>query len=158
MPVRRDKKTKKYRGSRVHGFGRVGQHRKSGMRGGKGRAGRHKHLWSGLPKAEKKAMGTHGFTRYSKLVKPNRCINVGELQELIESFELIDDLPEDKEQDGIKIEDQEVTIDAMKLGYDKILGGGHVSRKMNITALGFSKTAIEKIEAAGGTIVSMAEE
>ena len=33
----------------------------------------------------------------------------------------------------------------------KILGVGEISKKLNVTAHGFSKTAREKIEAAGGT-------
>jgi len=33
------RKTRKMRGSRTHGYGQVGQHRKSGSRGGVGKAG-----------------------------------------------------------------------------------------------------------------------
>ncbi|MEM2955643.1 MAG: 50S ribosomal protein L15, partial [Nitrososphaerales archaeon] len=45
MPTRL-RKTRKLRGSRTVGYGQVGQHRKSGSRGGKGKAGLHKHKWS----------------------------------------------------------------------------------------------------------------
>jgi hypothetical protein len=36
MVVRKEKKSRKMRGSRTHGYGRVGQHRKAGSRGGRG--------------------------------------------------------------------------------------------------------------------------
>lgn len=134
----------------MHGFGRVGQHRKAGMRGGKGWAGKNKHLKSGLTEAERATIGTYGFKRPSKLVKKDRSINVGALQELIET------LPEDEE--GVKFSDQTVEIDATKFGYEKILGGGKVSRIMNIKAHSFSEKAIEKIEATGGKAVPISEE
>jgi large subunit ribosomal protein L15 len=148
--IRRKKKTRKYRGSRVHGFGRVGQHRKSGMRGGKGGAGKHKHKWSGLSEIERASIGTYGFKRPTKLTKKDRSINVGELEDLIET------LPEDAE--GVKFSDQKIEIDATKLGYAKILGGGKVSRMMYLTAYSFSEKAIAKIEAIGGKVVPIAEE
>jgi large subunit ribosomal protein L15 len=149
--TRRKKKTRKYRGSRVHGFGRVGQHRKAGMRGGKGKwAGKNKHLKSGLTEAERATIGTYGFKRPPKLVKMDRSINVGELEELIET------LPEDTE--GVKFNDQAIEIDTTKLGYTKILGGGNVSKLMNVTAYNFSEKAIAKIEANGGKVVPIADE
>ncbi|MCK5587198.1 MAG: uL15 family ribosomal protein [Candidatus Lokiarchaeota archaeon] len=148
--IRRRRKTRKYRGSRVHGFGRVGQHRKAGMRGGKGWAGKNKHLKSGLTEAERATIGSFGFKRPSKLVKKDRSINVGELEELIET------LPEDVE--GVKFSDQTVEIDATQFGYNKILGGGNVSRVMNVKAYSFSEKAIEKIEAVGGKVDYIAKE
>ena len=42
----RTRKSRKYRGSRTHGYGQIGQHRHSGSRGGHGNAGLHKHKWS----------------------------------------------------------------------------------------------------------------
>jgi large subunit ribosomal protein L15 len=39
----------------------------------------------------------------------------------------------------------------------KILGQGEVSKKLTVSAHGFSATAREKIEAAGGTVVSLRE-
>lgn len=45
MPHRK-RKVRKKRGSRPHGYGRVGLHRGKGMRGGRGKAGLHKHKWS----------------------------------------------------------------------------------------------------------------
>jgi large subunit ribosomal protein L15 len=149
--IRRKKQTRKYRGSRVHGFGRVGQHKKAGMRGGKGKwAGKDKHLKSGLTEAERATIGTYGFKRPPKLVKKDRFINVGELEELIEI------LPEDTE--GVEFSDQTAEIDVTKLEYSKVLGGGNVSRMLIVNAVNFSQRAIDKIEAAGGKVVSITEE
>ena len=39
----------------------------------------------------------------------------------------------------------------------KILGGGELSRSLNVTAHAFSKTAREKIESAGGTATLLAD-
>jgi large subunit ribosomal protein L15 len=41
-------------------------------------------------------------------------------------------------------------VDMTSLGVDKILGGGQVTHRMNISARGFSETAREKIQAIGG--------
>ena len=40
----------------------------------------------------------------------------------------------------------------------KILGNGELKKKLTVSAHGFSKTAREKIEAAGGTVTSLREE
>jgi large subunit ribosomal protein L15 len=59
----------------------------------------------------------------------------------------------------------EVTPDSLKavgligkLSVDvKILGEGELTKALSVTAHGFSKTAVEKIEAAGGTVVRLRE-
>ena len=120
------------------------------MRGGKGWAGKGKHLKSGLTKAERATIGSHGFKRPTKLNKPDRAINISKLEELIET------LPENT--DGVEFSDQTVDIDVTKFGYDKILGGGKVTRIMNVKAYSFSEKAKEKIEAIGGKVVPIVEE
>ena len=120
------------------------------MRGGKGWAGKGKHLKSGLTKAERATIGSHGFKRPTKLSKPDRVINISKLEELIET------LPENT--DGIHFSDQTVDIDVTKFGYNKILGGGKITRIMNVKAYSFSEKAKEKIEAIGGKIIPIAEE
>lgn len=44
------------------------------------------------------------------------------------------------------------TIDLASMGFDKLLGSGKVSRAIHITVEHASTRAIEKIEAAGGSI------
>jgi len=61
----------------------------------------------------------------------------------------------------LNIFDDETTVDAVALvevGILKnvldgvrILGNGELTKKLNVKAQGFTKTAIQKIEAAGGT-------
>ena len=59
----------------------------------------------------------------------------------------------------------EVTLDALKaagliskLSVDvKILGEGELTKKLTVTAHSFSRSAVEKIEAAGGTVTRLRE-
>ena len=51
MPTRL-RKTRKLRGGRHMGWGQVGQHRASGHKGGLGRSGHMKHLWSTVIKED----------------------------------------------------------------------------------------------------------
>jgi large subunit ribosomal protein L15 len=59
----------------------------------------------------------------------------------------------------------DVTVEALKeagliskLSLDvKILGEGELSKKLTVTAHSFSKSAVEKIEASGGTVVRLRE-
>jgi large subunit ribosomal protein L15 len=59
----------------------------------------------------------------------------------------------------------DVTVDALKaagliskLSVDvKVLGEGELTKKLSVTAHSFSKSAVEKIEAAGGTITRLRE-
>ena len=45
-----------------------------------------------------------------------------------------------------------------KLSVDvKILGRGEITKKLSVTAHTFSKSAVEKIEAAGGTVTRLRE-
>ena len=43
-----------------------------------------------------------------------------------------------------------IVIDAGQIGIDKILGGGQVTKKMNISAVSFTDRARQKIEENGG--------
>ena len=43
-------------------------------------------------------------------------------------------------------------INLTKMGYDKLLGTGKVTKKLNIKIKSFSKSAAEKIKNAGGKI------
>ena len=59
----------------------------------------------------------------------------------------------------------DVTLEALKvagliskLSLDvKILGEGELTKKLSVTAHSFSKSAVEKIEAAGGTVIRLRE-
>ncbi|MHA1583065.1 MAG: uL15 family ribosomal protein [Candidatus Baldrarchaeia archaeon] len=146
MVVRRRRKSRKFRGSRTHGYGRVGQHRKGGSRGGKGHAtGRkHGHMWSYIIKYEPNRFGKHGFNRPQKLVKEPRTINIGELDEKIDSL---------LENKIAEYEGDQIVIDVMKLDLDKVLGKGKITRPLIVKAKSFTMSAIKKIEEAGGKAI-----
>ena len=51
------RKTRKFRGSRNHGWGQVGQHRASGHKGGLGQSGMLKHHFSSMLKDDPNHFG-----------------------------------------------------------------------------------------------------
>lgn len=139
------RKIRKKRGSRTCGYGRVGQHRKSGSKGYR-RAGRHKHGWTYVVKYEPEYFDKRGFTSPQSLKQVVRAINVGELEENLEKFE-------PKEEEG------KVFVDLEKFGITKLLGAGRVTRPLVVKVASCSKTAAEKIREAGGQVlVQSAEE
>ena len=149
--IHRRKKVRKMRGSRTHGYGRVGQHRKSGQRGGRGKTGRHKHLWTYVVKYEPDYFGKHGFHRPKAVQRVIPTINVGELDELIDL--LVAKGYAEKTGETVK-------IDLRKLGIQKLLGNGKVTHKLHVVVDLATEKAISKSESAGGTVelVSMSEE
>ena len=129
MVVRRDKKSRKHRGKRTQGYGCHKKHRGSGSRGGSGQAGMHKHKWSYTTSYEPGHFGKHGFRPPKAMAAEAKEINVGGIEALAE---------------GKK------KINLAELGYGKVLGGGRISKAIEIVAPVFSKKAAEKILAAGG--------
>ena len=137
------RKTRKKRGSRTCGYGRVGQHRKSGTKGER-RAGRHKHLWSYVIKYEPDYFGKRGFTSPRSLQRRDNPINLSQLDELVEKL-----IAEGK----IEEKNGKPFVDLKKLGYTKLLGMGKISKPVIIKVPAFSSSAAEKIEAIGGQIL-----
>jgi len=130
MEVTREK-TKRFRGSMTHGRGKKGG-RGSGLRGGRGNAGLHKHKYMHLLKyMPENHLGKHGFKRPQKMIKKDIAINVGQLEERFV---------------GKK------SIDLHKEGYTKLLGGGKVATSLQITVKNATPKAIEKIEAVQGKV------
>lgn len=136
------RKTRKKRGSRTVGYGRVGQHRGGGQRGGHGKAGRRKHLRSHVLRYEPDYFEKKGFKPPSR--PEADIINVGELDE--EVNRLLIEGKAMKKADGIH-------IDLKKLGYDKLLGSGQVAHQFIVTVDSYSKSAAEKIRKAKGKIL-----
>lgn len=133
------RKVRKMRGGRTHGWGQIGQHRKSGSRGGVGRAGSMGHKFLMFYKEEKEK----GFVR--KVPKAEgKTINVGELDELYRKTR------------GQAAEDEK-TLDLVALGYSKLLGSGDVSTAYVVKATSCSEKARVKIKAKGGRIVKHGE-
>ena len=131
------RKTRKMRGSRTHGYGRVGQHRDAGSKGQR-KVGRHKHLWSYVTAHEPDYFGKKGFTSPQSLKRKENPINIKQLNELVAKT------PD---------ETNEMQINLTQMGYTKLLGAGKLTKPLIITVSSYSKTAAEKVKKAGGQIL-----
>ncbi len=134
--VRKDKKRR--RGERSY----HGSHKKwrgGGSRGGRGNAGLHKHKWSYTIKYEPEHFGKKGFK--PPVTKEIKTINLKDLDKLTDKL---------LEQKLAEREDDKIKIDLKKIGYDKLLGSGKVTKPLLVEAKYFSKQAIKKLENAGG--------
>ncbi len=146
MVVRRRRKSRKLRGrTRTMGWGRIGQHRKSGSRGGKGAAGMNKHRWTWVIKYAPTWFGKHGFNppRIRVGYQP-RAINVGEVEELTERLKI---------SGNIKVEDGKPVVDLVSAGYHKLLGRGSLKTALKIMVPFASEEAKRKVKEAGGILV-----
>ncbi len=135
------RRTRKYRGSRYCGWGQVGQHRKSGSRGGKGFAGGHKHFWIQTVKFNPNRYRRIGFVPPSLLEPVPDIINVGELEELAVKVLGPDALKGTAE------------LDLTELGVGKLLGRGKIATGLKVRVGSASSGAKAKLEEAGGSIV-----
>jgi large subunit ribosomal protein L15 len=137
MPV--DKRSK-YRGSRTCGGGTHKNRRGAGNRGGRGRAGHRDHRFSYYLLYGEVHNGKHGF-KVSRRGTPVNVLDIGE----------IDQMAQDLIESGVAtMENDIIHIDAAQIGIDKILGGGQVTHKMNISGKAFSENAKQKLEENGG--------
>ena len=138
----KERKTRKMRGSRTHGYGRIGQHRGAGSKGHR-KVGRHKHLWSYVVKYEPDYFGKHGFTSPQSLKRKENTINIKQLNELTTQT---------------ASEKGKTHIDLTSLGYTKLLGTGKITKALTVTVPSCSKTAEEKIKKAGGQVLTPSQE
>jgi large subunit ribosomal protein L15 len=125
------KSSQKHRGRcRTNGRGHKAG-RGAGKRGGRGNAGMNKHRVMTRIKYMPKHWGMHGFNRDPSLRNVSVTINVGQLEELANGA---------------------TELDLSALGIDKLLGTGKVSSALTVTVDSASAKAVEKIEAAGGSV------
>jgi large subunit ribosomal protein L15 len=144
--IRKTRKIRKMRGSRTIGGGCSKKRRGAGHRGGRGMAGGHKHMWSWIVKYDPNHYGKYGFKRPLKTVAKFNPVNL----------DYLDDNAERLVKNGLaQKEGQKIAIDVTNLGYDKVLGKGRVTRPLIIKAPFFSQRAVEKIEKAGGELVTL---
>ena len=123
-------RTNKFRGrSRYHGRGKKAG-RGAGKRGGRGNAGLNKHKVMTRLKYMPGYWGMHGFNRHPGLRVVNSSINLGKVAEIAEGD----------------------SINLTEMGFDKLLGRGSIDRALSITVNEASAKAIQKVEAAGGSI------
>ena len=140
MVLHRRRKFSRMRGSRTHKWGAKKRHRKSGNRGGFGMAGSGKraaHKKFTILREYEHYFGKYGFHSLYKTDK-----KVANLYFLEENFDKIG-----------KKEGDSYAIDLCKLGYDKVLGSGSLTKKLKITCKDFSKSAEEKIKKIGGEAI-----
>ena len=129
MTYNKRKKNSRQRGSWTHGWGAKKKHRGAGHRGGRGKAG------TGKKGDAKKTMywhevyfGKKGFVSITR--KKVNAINLSQLELL----------------------GKESKINLQEKGYNKLLGAGKITKKLEVTVLNASEKAIKKIEAAGGKV------
>jgi large subunit ribosomal protein L15 len=137
------RKVRKMRGSRTHGYGRIGQHRDAGSKGHR-KVGRHKHLWSYVVTHEPDYFGKHGFTSPQSLKRIEKVVNVAKLDEIAI-------LSTEKEKG-------KTHVNLTSLGYTKLLGTGKITKPLIVTVPTCSKTAEEKINKAGGLVLTASQE
>lgn len=138
MPAR----DKKFLGSRTHGRGKKAG-RGAGKRGGRGNAGLHKHKYIKTVKYLPNHFGRHGFKRPQSVVGRKLTINLYALDERLDWL-----ISEGK----IKKIKNNYELNLDKLGYDKLLGSGVITKSVNVSVKEATKRAITKIKDAGGKV------
>ena len=143
MPTK-DRKVRRQRGSRTHGWGQVGQHRARGGRGGTGKAGLDKHKWTYVVKHDPTYWIKKGFVSVKTLNKKVNVINIGKLDDLADKLE---------SEKKLEKKENKIFVDLESLGYDKLLGTGEVIKPMLVKVASYSESASKKLEEAGGEIL-----
>src|SRR5512138_815932 len=127
------RRTRRYRGSRYCGWGQVGQHRKSGSRGGKGFAGGHKHFWIQTVKFNPNRYRRIGFVPPSSLETMPATVNIGELEALAVKV-----LGTGNVVNGAE-------LDLTEIGVGKLLGRGSISTGLKVRVESASAGAKSKL-------------
>jgi large subunit ribosomal protein L15 len=145
MPARKQKKSKKYRGSKTHGKGSMKRRRGKGNKGGKGMSGSGKRADQKKPLILKlygpSYFGKKGF--YNPTGKEIKIINIDYVEQHIDSLVKA----------GIASHEQGTySLNLGKIGVQKLLGTGKPTRKYHITVAQVSESAKEKIEEKGGRV------
>jgi len=144
----KDRKVRRQRGSRTHGYGQVGQHRCRGGRGGTGKAGFDKHKWSYVLRYDPTYWEKRGFVSARTLGKTVHIINVGKLDDIVDKLE---------SEKKLQMKEKKIFLDLESLGYDKLLGTGEISKSMLVKVASYSEAASRKLEEAGGEILKEKE-
>ena len=144
MVVHKRKKVKRLRGSHTHGWGSKKKHRGSGNRGGFGMAGTGKRADQRKPSIWKEDyFGKRGF-KFKGQKEEINPVNIQYIEENIDRW-IAETLASKK--------DDVCVIEISKLGFNKLLGNGRVTRKFNITVKYASERVIKKVKSAGGEVI-----
>ncbi|MFX1313770.1 MAG: uL15m family ribosomal protein [Promethearchaeota archaeon] len=152
------RKIRKKRGTRTCGYGRVGQHRKTGQRAGRGKTTQWKKSKKTYYLKQKELgfpdpdwnMGKKGFKRPQDIIRiyKTNTLNVKDLDQKIDQLVL--------ENFATKTGTTYI-INLNDINIQKVLGRGEINKKINISVNKASKQAMEKIEAAGGKITLLTQ-
>ena len=144
----KDRKVRKQRGSRTHGYGQIGQHRAGGGRGGHGKAGYDKHKWTYVLKYDPTYWKKKGFVSTRTLGKKVSIINVGKLDDLADKLDA---------EKKLERKEKKIFLDLESLGYNKLLGTGKINKPLLVKVASYSEAASRKLEEAGGEILKEKE-
>ena len=152
------KKVRKMRGSRTHGYGRVGQHRKTGQRAGRGKTTQWKKSKKSYYLKQKELgfpdpdwnIGKKGFKRPQDITRIHQVntINIKDLDQKIDNLVL---------DNKAKKSGNSYSINLNEINIQKVLGRGKINKVINISVNKASQKAIEKIENAGGKIILLSQ-
>ena len=131
------KKSSRYRGSKTHGCGSMKKRRGKGNKGGAGRAGSFKRGDQKRPSFWKEKQGKNGFKPKGVKLKI-KSITTMDIQKMISKGTL-------KEENGV--------YDLGKLGYNKLLSKGKLSKAIKIKVLKASKKVVEVVKKSGGEVI-----
>ena len=137
MVVRRKKRITKMRGSRTQGFGSHKKHRGAGSRGGRGKAGYHKHKKSWIIKNEPNYFGKRGFKVPLAAKKQIMSITLKDIDILAKKI-------------------NKTEIDISEFGFDKVLSTGKLTQPLTVKAKKIVEKAKKKIEEVGGRVIESA--
>jgi large subunit ribosomal protein L15 len=135
MVVRKQKRNRKYFGTRRWGLGNIKNGRGAGDRGGVGKGGR-KHKWTYITAKEPESIHKKGFVRWGSDKHVLKEITLREISKIAK-------------------ENGKSEVDLH--GY-KVLSNGQLEAKVTIKADSFSEKALEKIKSAGCSIVQYKEQ
>lgn len=145
MTYKRRKKNVKLRGSKTHGYGSMKKHRGAGHRGGRGNAGSGKRADAKKPTYQK-IEGYYGKFGFKKkgLVEDIKATNLKYFEENL--GKLVNAGLIAKEKDFF-------VVDAEKMGFNKLLSKGRLTKKFKFSVKYASKNTIEKVKKAGGEVI-----
>ncbi|AFZ70892.1 ribosomal protein L15 [Caldisphaera lagunensis DSM 15908] len=143
LTSRSRKKSRKLRGrTRSMGWGRVGQHRKSGSKGGTGGSGMNKHRKTWMLKYYPNWFGAKGFVPIrNRLLHKKNTITLRELDQI--AFKLR----------NTNVEGDKVVLNLNEMGYDKLVANGKIYEKVKVIVKEATKKAIERVKEAGGEVI-----
>lgn len=101
-----------------------------------------------MVKYEPDYYGKRGFTSPRRLGQGVNILNVGELEELADKLNM---------EQRLEKRGRKAFLDLGKLGYEKLLGKGRITKPLLVKVESHSKAAAEKIEEAGGRILEDAD-